>query len=45
MCWLLLGANLYKKAEVSYITNVDISLGYSPFSRLGTILQTIMGVC
>ena len=44
MSWILLGVNLYKQAEVSYLTNVDISLGYSPVSCLGTILQTTFGV-
>lgn len=32
------------KAEVSYITVIDISLEYSPFSCLGTILQIVMGL-
>ena len=31
MCCLLLGVNLYKQVEVSYLTNVDISLVYCPF--------------
>ena len=44
MCWILLGVNLYKQAEVSYLTNVDISLGYSPVNCLGTILQIVLGV-
>lgn len=38
-----LGTNWYKKGVI-YIINVEISLGYSLLSFLGSILQTIIGV-
>ena len=43
MCWILLGINLYKQKEVSYLTNVDISL-LILVNCLGTILQIVFGV-